>query len=186
MQQQSLNNFDIESFFQKFNEKMNLLVDDIIFIGLIDKDELEDATWTMLFNTAMYLTIDEFNKNNEVKLSIAPEEATGRGGYSDVSVFSNDGKIKYFEIEHENRPKSKVKNTTRFIKTSLEKAIYNLSKSDAASKIIITYYFDDYRRKEVIEDFKQFKNKWIKSDNQDLILFLAPSDFNKQFDLIKI
>ncbi len=187
MQQQTLTNLTIEYFFQKFKEKMDLLLDDNIFIGLYDKDELEDSTWTMLFDTAIFLAVKELNDKHGLNLSIAPEEATGRGGYTDISIFSSDGKIKYFQIEHENRPKSRIKNTRRLIKTSLEKTVYNLSKSDANSKIIITYYFDDYKREELNKDIEQYKNKWVKSNNNaNLFLFLASSDKASEFDLIKI
>lgn len=182
MRQQILTNLNIEIFLEKFNEKMDLLTDSTIFVGLVDEYVLESSTWTMLFNTAIFLAIDEFNKNG-VKLSIAPEEPTGRGGYSDISIFSSDGKVKYFEIEHENNPEGIVRKRT-FIKNNLEKAVYNLSKSSSISKIIITYYSDYYKRKELIEDFKQFKNKWIRTDNKELFLFLAPYGFTKQFELI--
>ena len=183
MQQQTLTNLTIGHFFQKLNEKMELLTNGPIFIGLKDMYELEDSTWTMLFNTAIFLAITEFNKNG-IKLSIAAEEHTGIGGRSDISIFSNDGKVKYFEIEHENSPEKVGKIT--FIKNNLEKAVRNLSKSGSISKIIITYYSNYYKRKELIEDFKQFKNKWIKSDNKDLFLFLAPWGFAKTFELIQI
>lgn len=182
MQQQTLISINIEDFLQKFNEKMNLLTDGTIFVGLEDENALEPSTWTMLFNTAIFLTIDEFNKNG-VKLSIAPEEPTGRGGYSDVSIFSSDGKFKYFEIEHENSPE-RILRKRPSIKNNLEKAVCNLSKSSSISKVIITYYSDYYKRKELIEDFQQFKNKWIKFDNKDLFLFLAPWGSTRQFELI--
>ena len=182
MEQQTPMNLSIETFLEKFNEKMELLVDGTIFVGLVDANELESSTWTMLFNTAIFLVVEEFNKE-DLKLSIAPEEPTGRGGYSDISIFSCDGKVKYFEIEHENNPEWIVRKRT-FIKNNLEKAVYNLSKSSSISKIIITYYSNYYKRKELIEDFKRFKNKRIKLDNKDLFLFLAPNGFTKQFELI--
>ena len=86
---------DIDNFFEQFRKKIDEVLDEATFIGLENIDELEDGTYTFLMNIVIY----EIAKNNQ--LSIIPENPTGRGGYSDISLFSKDGKIKYIEIEHE-------------------------------------------------------------------------------------
>ena len=95
---------DSEYFFKKLNEKMKYLLDEedvFCDIDIDDEEELGDASWTSLFNTAVYLTVHDYNelKDKKDKVKINPEPG-GRGGFSDFLIVSNDEKDKLIEIEH--------------------------------------------------------------------------------------
>ena len=155
----------------KFCKELNKYLDDLQdedkgVIGLTEELELPEITFT--FNIACYLIA----ANN--KLNISLENKTGqirnlgRGGYTDISLFSKD-KTHLFEIEHEN-----------YIKNKWVKTVQNLSKFKKAKyKVIIAYTNDKYLKEELINDFKKHtKNKknffliYSNDDNlKDYVLF---------------
>ena len=41
---------NIDAFFDEFTKELDLLLDEEVFIGMYDVDELEDGTFTLLFD----------------------------------------------------------------------------------------------------------------------------------------
>lgn len=96
---------DINEFFNKFVEEIDYLLDEEVLRGKEDKDLLENGTYIYLINVTMYMIA---KKNN---LEIFPENAIGRGGYTDILFLSKKGDG-LFEVEHDNIPLAKRKGIT--------------------------------------------------------------------------
>ncbi|MFH0869548.1 MAG: hypothetical protein V1866_00645 [archaeon] len=121
---------NINTFFNEFTKEIDLLLEEGVFIGLEDVDRLENGTYTLLFDVAIY------NIAKRDKMTVRPENPTGRGGYSDMTLYSKNGNKKLIEIEHENRPLRKNNG-----KYALYKSLDNLirAKIKADIRILITF-----------------------------------------------
>ncbi|MBI2143745.1 hypothetical protein HYU17_01170 [Candidatus Woesearchaeota archaeon] len=123
----------IEKFFKEFESEIDTLLEEGVFIGLKEFDVLADATFTLLFDVAMY---NIARRNN---LTLVPEKGVrkgGRGGYSDITLYSHDGKEELIDVEHENKPIREQKG-----KRAIEKSIDNLMISRAKYKVLVTYTY---------------------------------------------
>ena len=166
---------DINQFFKEFKTEVDLLLEEDVLIGLERIDELEDGTYTLLFDIAMYHIA---KKNN---FTLLPEHPTGRGGYSDITLFSSDGKKKLFEVEHENRPLHKNKNK----RIAIYKSLDNLNLSKARYKILITYTYKNISAEELLDKcIKYLQEKRLKIEN--LFLIYAKEDVGDGEDYFMI
>lgn len=158
---------DIKEFINKYVEKINYLLEKGKIMGRKDPDFLERGDYTFYFNCALY----EIAVDNNLLLRI--EESTGRGGFSDISIYDSDGKVKLLEIEHENNPTDKA----------IKKSVRNLliSKSLARNKLLITFWTEKYTKKEVLNKFLRYMNQFVSKDN-NLWLLIAKEEFDGKED----
>ena len=162
---------EVREFVLKYVKAINQMLEDGIITG-IDEDELGSGEFTFSFNIAMYKVAEDNN------FSIRPEEPTGRGGYSDISVVDfEDEKKKLFEIEHENVP----------TENNLNKSLSNLAGaiSPARTKLIFTYWSDRHPRDKVKERFAKLVKRHPGLDS-NVFLLLAFEEFSKEreFELL--
>jgi len=174
---------NVYQFFKVFTQKIDEMLEEEVFIGNDDPDILEDGTYTMLFNCAMYEIAWEHG------LKLLPEKPTGRGGYTDISIYKGDNRL--IEVEHENRPLRTNKKQIAIYKDLMNLVFC----TDAMQKVLISYTFEDCSPKKLIwmcekylEDNKKFITK-ERSLNKPIYLFHAPADFSdaiKEFKMVKL
>lgn len=153
---------------------MGLLFEDGVFFDDRQTGELDKRSMTIHFNIAVYLIIKDFNDPKSNKLAVKPENSCGNGR-SDMLITSEDGKEEFIEIEHEND----------ITNDKIRKMIGKLKASNAKEKLIIAYYFDKYTKEDIINDFKDYKNKLGFKDDE-LFLILAPYELSKgsQYEIV--
>lgn len=161
-----------EGIFSEFKRKLDQMLDEDTFIGSEDDiDYLSPGTFTLLIDTLFYFIAKEYN------LSLLPENAVGRGGYSDILLCSKDGTKKFVEIEHENLNCHRNR-----IRKAIVKSLRNLRHSEANIKILITYY-ETNTRKLILDICKEYQKRYMV---KNLYLFIANQDFDNadEFELI--
>ena len=168
---------EIEHFLNEFTKEIGFLLEEGVLIGKEEFDELETGTFTLLFDIAIY---NIAKRNN---LTIIPENPVGRGGYSDMTLCSSDGKDKLIEIEHENKPLRK-KNKRFVIYNALDK----LMSQNAKYKVLITYTYKgtskDIDDRELKKLCIEYLNKKYPT-RKNIFLFYADNEFNAQEKFVK-
>ena len=82
-------------------------------------------------------------------------------------ICSSDKKEEYITIEHENFPKYKLLDIVK-----------KLSNSKARSKLLITYFFDDTPKKQIIKKLKIYVTKFFRN-GEKLHLLIGPYNMGK-------
>src|SRR3989338_1709822 len=91
-----------------FDENYRIIVNNLLKEVIIsdkgkDLDKLTFPSWTFLFNVATYMVVKKYNSEIKDELRLIPEGNSGKkGGFSDLKIVSDDNKIIFIEIEHEN------------------------------------------------------------------------------------
>ena len=157
---------EIQSFIELFKNKLDELLDTDIIIPSKRDEEYNPGDWTFLMNCIIFDMIKEYNLKNKTNLAICAEPEigktpNGRGGYSDLLICSHEGDQELIAIEHENFPYKR-----------LSKTVQKLSKFNAKAKLIITYYFNDYTKKEILAELKGYVTKFF-PENEVLHLLIA-------------
>lgn len=167
----------IEEFVKSFKNKMEELLQSEIILPSKQDYDYHPGDWTFMFNCAVFDLTREYNKkhNTKINLCVEPEaEKTpnGRGGYSDMLICSSDKKQRHIMIEHENFPKGRLKSV-----------INKLSNSKAIHKLLITYFFPDFSKEQLIKELKSNIPKGV-----SLYLLIAPWDMKsgREYELIEI
>ena len=166
---------NINYFYEKLKEKVDYLLEKDVYFDKRYSDGLGDATWTAIINTAIYLIVDEYNKDKTDKdrILIQPESG-GRGGFSDFLLVSDNGKIEELEIEHENAPKGVSRR--KLTENKLDKSILNLKKSHAKIKVLITYTYPKLTYEELKIMIEKYRSKY--KFNQKLIFIYGEDGMN--------
>ncbi|MFC1690818.1 hypothetical protein ACFL0W_01445 [Nanoarchaeota archaeon] len=171
---------DFDKFFEEFKQHMyDTDMEKVLYDDMDEKPNKEDVnvieigTFTYLFNVAMY------NLAKANNLYLTPENATGRGGYSDILLTRKNGEI-LFEIEHENDglARSKDPETKKHNLLALNKSLRNLLDSEAKAKykVLITYTFDNLTAEQLKERCETYLKEHNKN-NSTIYLIYADNEY---------
>ncbi len=161
----------INEFIKLFRIKIDEVLDSGSVMPSNGSEDFNLGDWTFLFNCVVYDLVREYNRTNKANLSICAEPEvnktpTGRGGYSDILIGSQDKQTNFIVIEHENRPHKK---------DVLLSMVKKLSKIQAKNKLIITYYPE--KKNEIIQILRGHTNNFF---NKDEVLHLLISKWETE------
>ncbi len=172
---------EIDGFISLFRQKIDQLLNQKIIVPSKKEEAFCPGDWTFLFNCVVYDLIKEYNKMNGTNLSLCAEpeankSPTGRGGYSDILICSEDGEKEHIIIEHENFPHG-----------TLAKNVKKLASSKAKHKLLITYYYDDYPKKKIMRELKEYTAKYFKEpETLHLLISHSETDCGEDYEYQQI
>ena len=110
-----------------------------------EDEDYAPGDWTALWNCVVAAAIHEYNQVEGTAYAVCFEPVvggtpSGRGGYSDFQLCDEHGAL--IVVEHENAP---------YRRLQLMHNIHKLTQSKASSKLLITYWFDDFGREEMLD-----------------------------------
>lgn len=167
---------EIQNFIELFRHKLDELLETDIIIPSKRDEEYNPGDWTFLMNCIFFDIIKEYNLKNKADLAICAEPEigktpNGRGGYSDILICSHERDQELIAIEHENFPYKRLSRT-----------VQKLSKFNAKAKLIITYYFNGYAKRDILTELKEYVTKFFpKNEVLHLLIADCETDCGKDY-----